>query len=110
MKRLLSVIALFLTLTSAPVLHAHHAAEGIVDEDVWLMIDEMIADTPHADMVLSVDSDTGMWEMDITSPSTRSLEMVIDDGLLTFVGMLDTTSITIEYNDDGSVAMVVTGG
>ena len=30
---------------------AHHPAEDIVDEDVYLMIDENVADTPHADLV-----------------------------------------------------------
>lgn len=30
---------------------AHHPAEDIVDEETWLMIDENVADTPHADLV-----------------------------------------------------------
>jgi len=30
----------------------HHAAEGVVDEEIYAMIDSMVADTPHADLVL----------------------------------------------------------
>jgi len=32
---------------------AHHPAEDIVDEDIYLMIDENVADTPHADLDFS---------------------------------------------------------
>ncbi len=32
---------------------AHHPAEDIVDEDIYEMIDENVADTPHADLDLS---------------------------------------------------------
>lgn len=30
---------------------AHHPAEDIVDADIYAMIDENVADTPHADLV-----------------------------------------------------------
>jgi len=32
---------------------AHHPAEDIVDEETWAMIDENVADTPHADQDFS---------------------------------------------------------
>lgn len=32
---------------------AHHPAEDIVDEDTYEMIDENVADTPHADLDFS---------------------------------------------------------
>ena len=32
---------------------AHHPAEDIVDEETWAMIDEDVADTPHADLDFS---------------------------------------------------------
>jgi len=32
---------------------AHHPAEDIVDEDPYEMIDENVADTPHADLDFS---------------------------------------------------------
>lgn len=32
---------------------AHHPAADIVAEDIYLMIDENVADTPHADLEFS---------------------------------------------------------
>lgn len=108
MKRLVSILAVLLALAATTPLYAHHAAEGTVDDEVWLMIDSMIADTPHADMVLDPDSETGMWLIDITVPSARSLETMIDDGFLIYVDMLDNVSgLTIEFNDDRTVTMTV---
>ena len=107
MKKILGVLAICVAMAATP-LWAHHAAEGMVDEEVYEMIDTMVADTPHGDMVLAEDPETGMWEMTITTPSLRSLETLIDDGLLTYIAMLDdVTSATIEFNDDRSVTITV---
>ena len=43
----LAVLASLLVSSSA---FAHHPAQDIVDELIWLMIDENVADTPHADL------------------------------------------------------------
>jgi len=106
MKKILCAIVACLALSAAP-LFAHHAAEGIVDEEVYEMIDSMIADTPHAEMTLD-DIAIGMTEMTITTPNVRSLETMIDDGILTYISMLDgDVSLTIDFNDDNSVTMTV---
>jgi hypothetical protein len=109
MKKLLSIAAVCLALSAAPSLYAHHAAEGIVDEEVWEMIDALVADTPHTDMELDVDATTGMWEMDITARTVRSMEKMIGDGLMTYLEMMDTTTISIEFNADNSVTMSISG-
>ena len=52
MKRMIKFgLALFFTVFVAPV-WAHHAAEGIISDDVWAMIDEQLtlADSPHLDI------------------------------------------------------------
>jgi len=49
MTKTLMTIAFFLSLTSTSVL-AHHPAADIVDPETYEMIDENVADTPHADM------------------------------------------------------------
>lgn len=52
MKRMMkSGLALFFTVFVAPAL-AHHAAEGIVSDDVWNMIDENLeaVESPHLDI------------------------------------------------------------
>ena len=43
--------ALFTSLLASLSALAHHPAEDIVDEEAGLMVDENVADTPHADPV-----------------------------------------------------------
>lgn len=45
--------ALLATLLASASAFAHHPAEDIVDEDIYAMIDENVADTPHADLDFS---------------------------------------------------------
>ena len=49
MKNILQVAVLTSFLASFSAF-AHHPAEDIVDEDIYEMIDENVADTPHADL------------------------------------------------------------
>lgn len=41
--------ALLTALLASSSAFAHHPAADIVDEDIYAMIDENVADTPHAD-------------------------------------------------------------
>ena len=52
MKRVLQTALIASTLASFSAF-AHHPAEDIVDEDTYEMIDENVADTPHADLDFS---------------------------------------------------------
>lgn len=104
MKKTILAGIVMLTLMALPV-YAHHPAEGIVDDEVYAMIDEMVADTPHA--TIEFDSDMGTSETIITTRTPRELENLITDGLLTYIGMLDgDVSLTIEF-EDRSVVMTV---
>ena len=106
MRNILLTIAACLALITSPVF-AHHAAEGIVDEEVYEMIDTMIADTPHAEMTID-DIAIGMTETTITTQTLKSLEVMIDDGLLTYIAMLDgEVTITIDIEDNNSVTLTV---
>ncbi len=49
MKKTLLTTALFLSMAGTSV-HAHHPAADIVDPEIYAMIDENVADTPHADL------------------------------------------------------------
>ncbi|MDP3125943.1 MAG: hypothetical protein Q8M84_09950, partial [Thiobacillus sp.] len=49
MKSVLQVAVLTSFLASFSAF-AHHPAEDIVDEEIYEMIDENVADTPHADL------------------------------------------------------------
>lgn len=105
MKRIILAGSLMFVLMALPV-YAHHPAEGIVDEEVYAMIDEMVADTPHGDIEFD-DDGMGMTETTITTRTPRELENLIEDGLLTYLGMLDgDVSVTIEF-EDRSVEMTI---
>ena len=105
MRALLQTAFLSLALAAFPAF-AHHMADGIVDEDVYAMIDELIADTPHADMTL--EDLGGMTEITVTAPTMRSLENMIDDGLLDYASMLDgDVKVTIEFGTDNTVVMTI---
>lgn len=49
MKSMLKVALISSVLASFSAF-AHHPAEDIVDEEIYEMIDENVADTPHADL------------------------------------------------------------
>ncbi len=51
MNKLTFTTAIIFTLTTAGA-YAHHPAAEVVDAEIYSMIDENVADTPHADMVL----------------------------------------------------------
>lgn len=107
MKSVLQVaaVATLLTATSA---FAHHPAADIVDEEIYVMIDSMVADTPHADLVFT-DMGDGMTDITLTTRDLTSLENMIDDGLLDYVSMLDgELGVGIDFNDNGSVTMSIT--
>ena len=107
MKKYLVCAALTAMLASAPVL-AHHAAEGIIDEEVYAMIDEMVADTPHADADFS-DMGGDMTEITVSTRSVRDVENLIVDGLLVYAAMLDgDVSLVIEFDDRGGALVTIT--
>jgi len=49
MKRVLQVAAIA-SLFASVAAFAHHPASDVVDSEVFELIDENVADTPHADM------------------------------------------------------------
>ncbi len=99
--------ALFSTALATSAAWAHHPAADIVDEEVYAMIDALVADTPHADMVLD-DMGRDMTEISVQASSIRSLETMIDDGLLDYALTLDgDVSVNISANSDGSVTMTI---
>ena len=105
MKKLLQA-ALFSTAFAALPAFAHHAAEGIVDDEVYAMIDALLADSAHADMSID-DIANGMTETTITTRTISQMENLIDDGLLDYAAMLDA-EVNICFADDGSVTMTIT--
>ena len=109
MKRLIQTLAVALSLVATPAL-AHHAAEGIVDDEVYEMIDALVADTPHAEMTLD-DLGGGMTEISMTTRTITAMENMIDDGLLDYAAMLDgAVEVRISFSEDGAAALTITQG
>jgi hypothetical protein len=107
MKKYLVCAALGVLLASAPVL-AHHAAEGIIDDEIYAMIDAMVADTPHAELDFS-DMGGDMTEITVSTRSVRDVENMIDDGLLDYAAMLDgDVTLVIEFDDRGGAVVTIT--
>ena len=97
--------AAVLGLVAYPVI-AHHAAEGIVDEEIYAMIDAMVADTPHAELDFS-DMGGGTTQMDITTP-IPDLEDLVAAGLLRYAALLDgDVSMTIEFTDRRNLTVTI---
>ncbi|MEJ2454708.1 MAG: hypothetical protein P8103_11210 [Candidatus Thiodiazotropha sp.] len=105
MKRIVLVLWLLLSFTMPT--WAHHPAADIVDPDIYAMIDSLVADTPHADLVFT-DMGMGMTEIEVTASSIRALETMIDNGLMDYALTLDgDVSVTIRANPDGGVTMTI---
>jgi hypothetical protein len=106
MRKLLQ-IATLATVLAAPAAFAHHMAADIVDPDIYAMIDSLVADTPHADLVFT-DMGGGTTEITITSRSLRTIENLIDDGVLEYAAMLDgDVNVAIDFVDHGSVTLTI---
>lgn len=89
MNKIGTTFTLCLALAASSAL-AHHPAADIVDPDIYAMIDEMVSDTPHVDLVFDDDMGTSTFEID----SVSAAEDLIDDGLLAALSLLDVEDVT----------------
>ena len=107
MKRLVCWAAIALVLCALPAL-SHHAAAGMTDEEVYEMIEALIVDTPHASWTPPVDMGGGLTSMTISTTTARPLESLVDDGLLTFLGMLDgEVVVTMTFERRGGAVLLI---
>ena len=99
MKIRLFLLPICLLLAVAPA-YAHHPAADIVDDEIYDMIDSMVADTPHAS--LDFDEMGGDVVMTITTRDVADIETMIEGGLLTFAGSLSgQVSVAIDFDGGG---------
>lgn len=92
----LAVIAVCVIGLGAGVAIGHHAAQGMAPDEIWMMIDELLEGTPHAEMDIT---DIGPDSMDvmIMTPTVRGIQDVIGEGLLEYFGMFGSElTVTIE--------------
>jgi hypothetical protein len=72
MKHLVKCSALFLGLVLATLSWAHHPAEGIVSDDIWNMVDELLEGSPH----LTIDFDDIMGSMGVVTDPDGDISLV----------------------------------
>ena len=103
MKKIVILLAAFLI--TAP-LHAmaHHPAADIVDEEIYAMIDAMVADTPHATITFDEDMGDGNDTTIIETDTVSTAEALIHEGLLADISLLDgEVTVTVEFPEDGGM-------
>ena len=106
MKRLTPSLFLTIALAAAPAF-AHHMAADIVDEDIYAMIDSLVADTPHAALDLE-DLGSGMRVLTVTTDTTDAMADFLDDGGLGYIEELDgETYIDITLDETGAATLTV---
>jgi len=106
-KKFVALVTVSLVLTVAAVAVAHHAAAGIVDEEIYQMIDDLVADTPHGEFTLD-DLGSGMTEITIGRVTLVSVERMIEDDLLVYASMLDgDVTVQISFAGPRDVEMVI---
>lgn len=107
MRRVVTAV-LAVTLLGALPVWSHHAAEGTVDAEIYEMIDAMVADTPHATWEPPVEIGVGVFEMELTTRTSKQFESLIEAGLLTNLAMLDgEVVITMTFNQRGGVNLKI---
>lgn len=104
MKKLLQIVVMLMSFTTFQAF-AHHPAEAMVDAETYEMIDNLVADTPHAEMTVE-DFGNDMTTMTLTTSSVSSLENLLGDGVLIYLQTLDgEVDVNISFNEDGSATM-----
>lgn len=109
MKRVFQLIAVVMAF-GLTVAYAHHPTEDLLDGEIYDRIDEMIAETPHSEMIFDDmgDGEDGATEIVIETRSVRELESLVDDGLLNEASMLDgDVTVEIIFDENGGVETTI---
>jgi hypothetical protein len=92
---------------SCSLVFAHHAADDVVDDEIYEQIDDLLVETPHADMTLE-DLSSGSTTLIIEIDDAETYDQLIDDGLLQLINDLDgDTTVIINDTSDGGYIMTV---
>ena len=94
MKTHLGLIASLVLLIATP-LWAHHPAEDILDDEIYAMIDDNVADTPHATLTFD-----DMGNTIITTESVSDAEDLLSSSLLAAFSLLGDLDQQVETAAD----------
>lgn len=97
MKKLMMISMMFFAILLVTPAWSHHPAEGIVSDEIWDMVDQMLvdADSPH----LTIDFDNIMESMG--SSTQVSSTVVSDDDVQYFVEAFDIAVDELSQNNNG---------
>ena len=105
MKRIISLLAVSIIFCAVQA-YAHHPAADIVDEDIYAVIDEMVSDTPHADLVF--DDMGGTTTTTTITGTLLAVESLVDDVLLYEASLLaGDVYMTIEFTEGGNTELTI---
>jgi hypothetical protein len=108
MKKPLLLLAALLLVSPFQAV-AHHPAADIVDEDIYAMIDAMVADTPHANLILDDNMGDGINTTIIETATVSTAEVLIHEGLLAGISLLDgKVTVVIEFPGDAEMETFAT--
>lgn len=97
MRNKLMIVMATALLAALPVV-AHHMAEGMVDEEIYDMIDDIVSGTPHGDFDIN-EIGEGMMQIDIVS-RVQDMDDLVAADMFDYVNMLDGEVVmTIAFTD-----------
>ena len=80
-----------------------------MDEEIYALIDAMVSETPHANLTFDDMGGGGSTEITIETRDVRTLESLVDDGLLTETSLLDgEVTVEIVFEENREVTTTIT--
>jgi len=105
MKNIFAALLLLTGVALAGQASAHHAAEGIISDEIWQMIDDLLvaADSPHLD----IDLDVIMMERTIIT--TIEVETTMVNDILATVSGINNGRLVIatQETDPGMTEIII---
>ena len=81
MRKHLALIATLIPFFVAAPVSAHHMAEGIVADDIYQMIDDNLADSPHLTLDLTTATNMTIVEVTVEADDVATVVGIISDAL-----------------------------
>jgi hypothetical protein len=111
MRKHLALIATLIPFFVAAPVSAHHMAEGIVADDIYLMIDDnlVLADSPHLTLDLTTATNMTIIEVTVEADDVATVVGIISDALAG-QGTQVESSLDVEISEpdaDGLVTITI---
>jgi hypothetical protein len=105
MRKHLALIATLIPFFVAAPVSAHHMAEGIVADDIYAMIDENLADSPHLLLDLTTTATMTIIEVTVEADDVATVVGIISDALEGQGTQVDS-SLDVEISEPDDAGLV----